>query len=480
MSYEAEQPVAAENDAPELTADEIANLMLTVLSDRLDHPELWEAIPNFVDALPDLIPTLQERLELESNRHTRTALLILLGMCGAAKGHAAMMVENLEPLAVEYSQSSLVQGALFHLQGLTDPGNPKYDLKGKICPAPFVQLDVLERTSHLCCASWLQASAGNMSSSSWEEVWNSETAQAIRESIHDGSYRYCNKSACPKIQANDLVPAAELAQQSAFWNEILASATTAVPRGPEIVNLAYDRTCNLSCPSCRLERFAADEVTRARFEEMQERAILPLLKDAKTVFVTGSGDPFASKNFRRLMEQLTPEDYPELRFQIMTNGMLFTPRQWENFPALHNRVKILKISVDAATGPTHELLRRGARWPTVLENMAFAGELTARGEVDHFELVFTVQAENYREMGDAVDLAKSVGATGVYFARITNWGTFTADQYRDKAVFLTHHPDHADFLERMQDPRLLDPMVLLGDLHPFVAAPAEQHRQFVH
>jgi sulfatase maturation enzyme AslB (radical SAM superfamily) len=391
-----------------------------------------------------------------------------------------LMVEKLEPLVAEYSQSPLVQGALFHLQGLADPDNPKYQLAGKICPAPFVQIDVLERSSHLCCASWLNTSAGNMQTNAWEDVWNSEAAQAIRESIHDGSYRYCNKGACPKIQANDLTPAAELAAQSGFWRDILESAATAVPQGPEIVNLAYDRTCNLSCPSCRVERFAADEALRARFDRMQERTILPLLKGAKTVFITGSGDPFASKNFRRLMEQLTPEDYPELRFQVMTNGMLFTPRQWESFPALHNRVKILKISVDAATGPTHELLRRGARWPTVLENMAFAGELTARGAVDHFELVFTVQTENYREMGDAVDLARQVGATGIYFARITNWGTFTDDQYRDKAVFLTSHDAHADFLQHMQDRRLRDPMVLLGDLHPFVEAPVEEHRRFVH
>jgi MoaA/NifB/PqqE/SkfB family radical SAM enzyme len=467
-------------DEPDLSAESIVDLMLTVLSDGLDHPELWEAVPGFVDALPDLVGVIQQRLNDESRRETRASLLVLLGICGAAKGHPALMAEKLEPLAVEFSQSPLVQGALFHLQGLADPDNPKYALAGKICPAPFVQIDVLERSSHLCCASWLQTSAGDMSKSPWEEVWNSETAQAIRESIHDGSYRYCNKGACPKIQANDLMPAAELAAQSDFWRALIESAATAVPRGPEIVNLAYDRTCNLACPSCRVERFAADEAQRASFDEMQERTILPLLKGARTVFVTGSGDPFASKNFRRLMEQLTPEDYPELGFQIMTNGMLFTERQWENFPALHRRVKILKISIDAATGPTHELLRRGARWPVMLENMAFAGGLTARGEVDHFELVFTVQAENYREMGDAVDLARSVGATGVYFARITNWGTFTDDQYRDKAVFLAGHAEHGEFLRHMQDPRLRDPMVLLGDLHPFVQTRVEEHRKFQH
>nr|WP_254447741.1 radical SAM protein [Sphingomonas sp. ID1715] len=290
--------------------------------------------------------------------------------------------------------------------------------------------------------------------------------------MFDGSYRYCNKIACPRIQASHWTPETDLAQ-APEWADVVAEGRTAVPQGPEIVNLAYDRTCNLSCPSCRTERFAATDAERAIFDRMQERAILPMLKNAKRVMVTGSGDPFASKNFRRLLEQLTPEEYPDLRFQVMTNGMLFTPAQWANFPTLHGRTAVLKISVDAATGQTHELLRRGAKWPVVLENMKFAGELTKAGLIDKFDLVFVVQAENFREMGAAVDLGHEVGATCVYFARITNWGTFTDRQYADKAVFLPTHPDHADFLAAMQDPRLRDPLAFLGDLLPFVDVDSE-------
>ena len=375
---------------------------------------------------------------------------------------------EIAPLAVMASQSALVQGAVFHLQSLGDPENPRYHLEGKICTAPFQQLDVLENSAHQCCASWLHQSAGDLSAQPWREVWNSAPAQAIRASVLDGSYRYCSKTACPKIQANSLLPAGDLAASDPFWAEVIAAQRTRMDSGPRIVNLAYDRTCNLSCPSCRTERYAADEATRARYTAMQDEAILPMLHEAEVVFVTGSGDPFASKNFRNLLYALTPEAYPNLRFQIMTNAMLLTPVQWDAFPALHGRVKILKISTDAATAPTHEKLRRGSHWPTVLANMAFAGQLVARGDVEYFDITYTVQNDNFREMGDAVDLAKQVGASGIHFVRITNWGTFIPDQYRDKAVFLPGHPDHAAFLASMRDPRLLDPMVLLGDLEVFV------------
>lgn len=461
------------------SAEEIADLLMSILSDELDHPEVWTQIGQLLDHLPDLPAVLANRLRWVDDE-ARSNVLLLLIMCYAARGQVDFALEQIEPLAIAHSQSAQIQGAAFHLHSLKDPKNPKYRLQGKICPSPFVQLDILERSSHLCCASWLKESAGDLSTTAWEEVWNSEKAQEIRASIHDGSYRYCNKIACPKIQANDLIPADEIAARSDLWRQIVEAGATALSEGPQVVNLAYDRTCNLSCPSCRAEKWAADEATRHAYDEMQRTKILPLLKGAKTVFVTGSGDPFASKNFRRLMVALTPEDYPQLKFQIMTNGMLFTPGQWEIFPTLHGRIQTLKISIDAAEGPTHELLRRGARWDVMLENMAFAGELTRKELIDNYDLVFTVQEENFREMGAAVDLARQVGATGIYFARITNWGTFSDAEFARKAVFLPSHPEHDAFLRQMEDARLRDPMVMLGDLHEFVSGPIEGHRAFTH
>jgi sulfatase maturation enzyme AslB (radical SAM superfamily) len=453
------------------TSNDVVDLMLSVLSDGLDHPELWEIIPNLMASDSMLVPTLQRRLAEEPRLVFKDSLRILLGMCASAEGETADVLELLAPLAARYSQSLMVQGALFHLEGKLDPENPRYALADKVCLKPFIELDVLENSAHLCCASWLPTSVGNLRGGDWQRVWNGETAQAIRTSMHDGSYRYCNKRTCPFIQSGNL-PARATLEADPKWAEIVRTGQTHMPHGPEEVNLAYDRTCNLSCPSCRTERYAADDATRAVYAEMQERAILPLMKNARTVFVTGSGDPFASKNFRRLMEQLNAEEYPELKFIIMTNGMLFTPRQWEAFPALHGRVQSLRISLDAATGPTHELLRRGARWETMLENMKFAGELKAKGLVDDYMLTFTVQQENYREMGDLLDLAEEVGASTCYFGRITNWGTFSQEEYERKAVFVPGHAEYDAFVAATRDPRLRDPKVWPSDLDEFFKAAA--------
>lgn len=476
MHHDPAPPAAALPAMPD--AETLAALLVREIGDGLDHPDLWNDMPVFCQAVPDLGAVLAQCLREGRGDPFRVALLHAL--CLAAQGDVAGAQALIAPLVLAQSQSALVQGVQFHLQRLADPANPKFALSGRICTTPFEQLDVLEGSAHQCCASWLQQSAGNLMTTPWRAVWNSGEAQAVRASVLDGTYRYCNKTACPKIQANALPRAEDLAQTDPRWAEILTTRQTALAEGPRVVNLAYDRTCNLACPSCRTDRYAADDATRASYARMQDRAILPLLRTADLVFITGSGDPFASKNFRRLITDLDAAAYPRLRFQIMTNGMLFTPAQWQQFPSLHGRVQVLKISIDAATGPTHEALRRGARWDVMLANMRFAGDLIAAGQIEQYDLVFTVQSANWREMGDAVDLARAMGATGIYFARLTNWGTFTDAEYAAHAVFRPGHPDHAAFLAAMQDPRLLDPMVLLGDLEEFVAADRTDARKFVH
>lgn len=461
----------AAEPTPYEVAEQMFCLLMTDLCDGVDHPEIWNAFPEFMAKLPALGAVLEAYGHLGSApRHdVRVAFTILTAMAIATLGHVQQGLACVEDLGTRFSESPLVQGAIFHLNRLLDPENPKYDLSQKFCQKPFDEIHVLENGSHLCCASWLNLSVGDLSrADSWEQVWNSHNAERIRASIHDGSYRHCNKTACPSIQANTLPTREKAAASSDRWKAIIETLETNLPAGPQRVNLAYDRTCNLSCPSCRNEKFAADSAMRERFDRLQERAILPMLKGARTVFITGSGDPFASKNFRQLMSQLTEEEYPDLRFIVMTNAMLFNRREWDRFPALHRRVESLQISIDAATGPTHELLRRGARWEVMQENMQFAAELLAQGLVSQFHLSFTVQVENYREMGDAADLARALKATSIYFGRVTNWGTFSAEEYARKAVFQPGHPEHAEFLEAMRDPRLRGPGIQIGNLIDFL------------
>ena len=99
--------------------------------------------------------------------------------------------------------------------------------------------------------------------------------------------------------------------------------------------------------------------------------------------------------------------------------------------------------------------------------MKFAAALLANGLIDDLMITFTVQADSYREMGDAVDLARQIGASHVNFGRVTNWSTFGPAEYAQKAVFVPGHPDHDDFVTACRDPRLPDPIIWPSDLDEF-------------
>jgi MoaA/NifB/PqqE/SkfB family radical SAM enzyme len=235
-----------------------------------------------------------------------------------------------------------------------------------------------------------------------------------------------------------------------------------------MVNLAYDSHCNLQCPSCRTSLITTNDKEREQLDLITQRNIYPLLSTAESVYVTGSGDPFASRTFRKLLNWISDETCPQLKVRLMTNGLLFTEKEWAKFPNLKGKVKAVRVSMDGASKETHELLRRGSKWETMMENLPFIGTLLKKGEIEAFDLIFVVQKENFREMGDFVDLAARVGADRACFERITNWGTFTPEQYQQKAVFNPGHADFEEFLTAMKDPRLRRPGIFIGSFAPFL------------
>jgi MoaA/NifB/PqqE/SkfB family radical SAM enzyme len=178
--------------------------------------------------------------------------------------------------------------------------------------------------------------------------------------------------------------------------------------------------------------------------------------------------PAQSRTFRKLLAWISDETCPKLAVYRATNGTLLTKEEWAKFPKLRGKVKRVWVSVDGASKETHEFLRRGSRWEVMKQNLPFIGGLLAKGEIAGFALNFVVQKENFHEMGAVVELAREVGADSVSFDRITNWGTFSAQAYEEKAVFASNHPRHQEFLLAMADIRLREPKVTLGRLTEFL------------
>ena len=70
------------------------------------------------------------------------------------------------------------------------------NLKNYFCSVPFNSLEIHTNEYFLCCPSWL-TTRFKREDYPLNEIWNSPPVQEVRESILDGSFKYCDKKQCP-------------------------------------------------------------------------------------------------------------------------------------------------------------------------------------------------------------------------------------------------------------------------------------------
>lgn len=340
------------------------------------------------------------------------------------------------------------------------------------CSKPFTWFEVsrLEPKSRtgetfVCCPSWLFKPIGNLLDDSVEDVWNSAAAADIRRSILDGSFEYCNKKLCSFLQSETgpVQPADEVTDP--LMRRAIDENLEVLPWGPLEIIASHDRSCNLSCPSCRtqviMEHDRRDDILTVQ-QKLKDQA----LKGATYLHVTGSGDPFGSPYLRGFLKTLDRKQMPALeRIHLQSNGLLWTKPMWETIPEdVRALVRTAEISIDAASARTYAQNRRGGDFDRLLENLDFiASELRPR-PIEHMEISMVVQANNFREMADFVRLGKRFRMDRVSFHQLTNWDTFSLDEYRARSVHLSEHPGHRDFVAELSDPIFDDPIVSWANL----------------
>lgn len=346
------------------------------------------------------------------------------------------------------AQDTAFRARLYQRDGRVS-ASPGRELQGLHCPLLWNTMHVLDSGNvHLCCSVWLRTAVGNVFSEPVEAIWRSPAAEAMRESARDGSYSYCGKMACPQIRwrafeaAADRTVVEDGAPDGVFWLD----DPPALPPAPRRLNLSYDKTCNLACPSCRSQRFAAKGNELDRIEQVTDH-VIPLLAHAERLEVTGSGDPFASKSFRRLLKSVDRATSPNLRITLMTNGLLFDQREWGKFAHLHSMIDAVNVSVDAAEAATYRVVRRGGELADLVPNLHVIGALLADGAIGNFRLSFVVQQRNYREMPGFIRLAADVGARQVRFQMLHDWGAMPDETLHAQRIHAASHPEHAAFLD---------------------------------
>jgi MoaA/NifB/PqqE/SkfB family radical SAM enzyme len=349
--------------------------------------------------------------------------------------------------------------------------------KGFFCPMPFEHISVFDNGDvYLCSSCKMLAPVGNLMRHSFEEIWNSQIATKVREAILNGSFRYCNKNECEYFQDHELRKKEDFDDQ--FHREIISQQVTVLERGPCVIEVDYDKSCNLSCPYCRQENIIAKGSELTRLRRIHEKILGNNLKGVKRLMISGYGEPLVSELQMDFLRHLDTHRYPELRIKLQTNGLLLTPERWDSIHNSHYAIDWISISIDAATEGTYRE-NRGGTFERLLRNLEFVSGLRKNNEIDAFNINFVVQANNFREMKQFIELGREYGCDYIVFQRIMHlegsYGLLSEERYLEAAVHMKSHPEHNEFLHALKDPIFLDSRIGLFKLLEFL--PEEMRRR---
>ena len=338
-----------------------------------------------------------------------------------AQGSYSNNMENAHPLA-----KSLATGNEDYLEFF----------KGKTCNHPVSDFEIgTEGRVFVCCPSYLPQSIGNVfTAGSIDEVIQSKHAKLIRDSINKQDFRFCRWLHCKEI---DSLPS-------------VSSSKVKKDIYPVDFRLSFDTTCNLWCVTCRNEKITVRGEQREIMLRATQDIIIPMLKKARSVTMNGYGDVFASKPCRQVLHSVNSKDNPDLKINFITNAVLLTEQEWNNFENIHDMMGDVRISIDAATKETYDKIRLGGDWDVLMENLKFIAGLRDKGVIKSLSICYVYQRENFREMAEFARMGKELGCDLVIFDALLNWNTYEHGELNDRSVHHTSNALHGEFLEELK------------------------------
>ncbi|NBH36025.1 hypothetical protein D3Z58_21455 [Clostridiaceae bacterium] len=326
-----------------------------------------------------------------------------------------------------------------------------YDLQ---CKTMENHLEILEDgKTRCCCTTFVSQGLDNIFEKDLQELWHSKLHKIMCLSTENRTFSFCDKTMCPLFVGKKMEKDSLFSKREEPYGEIAPF--------PETLALGYDSSCNLSCITCRKGVHFAKGEELACVNKITEQVIHQYLPQCKFLILAGSGEVFASPAYGKVYESKACN--PKY-IRLLSNGTLFTPENWKHFKEGKSAKIMLTVSVDATTKETYSRIRRGD-FDALRKNMEFASELRKKEELCYFRMNFVVQRENYKEMVPFVEWGKELGVDELFFTKILNWGTYTAEEFAQVSMMeedgVTPKPE---LREVMEHPVMSSDLVDMGTI----------------
>jgi len=317
----------------------------------------------------------------------------------------------------------------------------------KACINPFQYSEITEVNQALCCPAWLKNEVKDvMITSNYKDNFYSNKANMLRQSILDGSYRFCKSHMCPHLSAH----------KKGMFSNMFVDSNHEDFKNPVLkrVSFGFDRSCNLGCPSCRSNFINFTGKKREQMDNILDNVVEQLGDELRAINICGGGEPFYSKTFMRFMKEFDSSKFPKLKeIRLHTNGILWSEKSWNAIKPIHDYVKRCEISIDAGTKEVYRDVRVGGDWDTLMDNIDFILTIDGLKEITYS---FVVQQRNYKDMENFYNLinTKMYGSTKKYrilYYAVSEWGEFKEKKsFSQHEIYNPNHIEHQAFLKELK------------------------------
>ncbi len=178
--------------------------------------------------------------------------------------------------------------------------------------------------------------------------------------------------------------------------------------------------CNLECKMCYLtiSQRPKKDLSLKNFSKILDH--FPYLQDLQ---LQGTGEPLLNPDIFRMIEYAKSK---RIRTGLFTNATLISPDMAERIT--DSGLDWVNLSLDGANPNVYEMIRKGANFEGVIENIKTLIEIKRKRKTPKISLWFTAMKMNIAELPAIIRLAKSLGIGKVVAQGIHFWGN---DFFRD-------------------------------------------------
>ena len=189
---------------------------------------------------------------------------------------------------------------------------------------------------------------------------------------------------------------------------------------PSHLEIDFSSQCNLRCPMCHQAKL---DMGKFKLSDLDLDTLIDSLPYRESVMIAGLGEPLL---YRRLKDFLPYLRRYQCRSHLFTNGQLID----KHLPLLHCLDRI-SVSFDGATPATFEMLRRGASFAKVTDNVR---RLRAAAPRTTLVTSTVVSNRNVGEIADLAVLAQQLGFEEVHLSPVDHTPALALG-LADQAIF---------------------------------------------